>query len=341
MTDFFDLDTDTQAGLMERLARENLGYWGAEGGDLELIKYRENAVFKLLKPDGTPYALRIHRSGYHSDEALKSELQWMSALNEAGIHVPVLVPALDGQSFVVASADGLPGPHQIDVFEWVEGSQLGSVEEGVSDPDIVTHTYHTIGALAAKLHNQATAWTPPAGFVRHSWDAEGLVGEQPFWGRFWELGSLTQEQVALLVQARDRLYADLSAYAATPGHEQRYSLIHADFVSENLMVEGDDVRLIDFDDAGFGWHLFELATAVYWEMEDDYYPAAWSALVDGYRLHRDLPDSQLRYMPLFTLARSFTYLGWVHTRSETETAKELAPLIIAKACRLARSYLED
>ena len=29
------------------------------------------------------------------------------------------------------------------------------------------------------------------------------------------------------------------------------------------MVQGDRIKLIDFDDAGFGWHLFELATALY------------------------------------------------------------------------------
>jgi Ser/Thr protein kinase RdoA (MazF antagonist) len=339
MTDFFDLDLDAQANRMEQLARNTLPAWGLEGALLELIKYRENAVFKLVKQDGTPYALRVHRGGYHSDEALRSELQWMSAIDEAGIHVPKLVPALDGESFVVASAEGLPGPHQIDLFEWVDGSQLGSVEEGISDPQKIAETYQIIGSQAAKLHNQATGWSPPQGFVRHAWDAEGLVGKEPFWGPFWEMEGLTSEQVTLIISARDRVYADLEAYAATPGNEQRYSMIHADLVSENLMVAGDDVRLIDFDDAGFGWHLFELATAIYWEMEQDYYPAAWSALVEGYRLHRELPDSQLQFMPLFLLARSFTYLGWVHTRSETETAKELAPGIIEKVCRLARSYL--
>ena len=29
-----------------------------------------------------------------------------------------------------------------------------------------------------------------------------------------------------------------------------YSMIDADFAAENIMVDGDDVRLIDFDDAG-------------------------------------------------------------------------------------------
>ena len=116
-------------------------------------------------------------------------------------------------------------------------------------------------------------------------------------------------------------------------------MIHADFVVENLLVEGDTVRLLDFDDAGFGWHLFELATALYFEMEEDFFPRAFDAMIAGYREHRELPDEQVAQMPLFFLARSFTYLGWVHTRSETQTAKELTPMLVSKCCGLARDYL--
>jgi Ser/Thr protein kinase RdoA (MazF antagonist) len=213
------------------------------------------------------------------------------------------------------------------------------VEEGLGDPDSIDRIYHTIGSLAARLHNQATQWRMPEGFTRHAWDADGLAGDNPFWGPFWELEALTAEQRELMIAARDRVHRDLTAYACAPENADRYSMIHADFVAENLMRDGDTVRLIDFDDAGFGWHLFELATALYFEMEQDYFAAAYAALVRGYREHRSLPESQLEHMPLFFLARGFTYLGWVHTRQETETARELTPMLIEKACKLAQAYL--
>ena len=284
--------------------------------------------------------MRIHRAGYHSDEALRSELQWMTALGDYGIRVPTLVPCRNGAPFAVVAGGGVPEPRQVDIFEWVDGRQLGSAEEGVGDSGAISDTYHTIGALAAQLHNQASDWCVPDDFVRHAWDAPGLVGPEPFWGPFWELAALTAEQRELLQTARDKVNVDLGAYAARPENADRYSLIHADFVAENLMVDGDTVRLIDFDDSGYGWHLFELATALYFEMEADYYREAYDALIEGYRQHRALPDTQLAYLPLFFLARSFTYLGWVHTRFETETARELTPVLVDKACKLAREYLQ-
>lgn len=339
MTDFYQLNDAGQAQAMGILAREALQQWGLQGSELDLIKYRENAVFKLTTTGGVRYALRIHRYAYHNDAQLRSELQWMSALSENGISVPTLVPTITDEPFAVVTVSDVPEPRQVDVFEWVDGEQLGTAEEGISDPKAVADNYHTIGSLTARLHNQATGWSAPEGFTRHAWDVDGLVGEEPFWGPFWELEALSAEEKALLLEARERVKQDLTAYHAVPENSGRYSMIHADCVGENLMVEGDRVRLIDFDDAGFGWHLFDLATALYFEMDEPHFQAAFDALIAGYRQHRDLPGEQVAQLPLFFLARGFTYLGWVHTRSETQTAKELTPALVEMACKRAREYL--
>lgn len=338
--EFYQLDDAGQAAAMQVLADAALAQWGLQGSQLELIKYRENGVFKVLTPQGQRYALRIHRHAYHSDDELRSELQWLSALKVEGISVPQMLPATSGELFLTLQVDEVPEPRQVDIMAWLEGEQLGSIEDGLASDGRVEKIYHTIGGLAARLHNQATGWALPEGFSRHAWDAQGLLGDNPFWGRFWELAALTGDERALLLRARDRVRDDLASYARDPASADRYSLIHADFVVENLLVDGDTVRLIDFDDAGFGWHLFELATALHFEMEEDFFPAAFEAMITGYREHRDLPDSQLAHMPLFFLARSFTYLGWVHTRGETQTAKELTPMLVEKCCTLARRYLE-
>ena len=339
-TDFYARDAAGQAQCMRELASAALAHWGLAATDMHLIKYRENAVFRVELADGRRVALRIHRHAYHSDAELHSELQWLDALAAAGIPVPQILPAQDGSLFRNVRVPAVPEARQVDIFAWVEGRQLGSVEAGVElDLPTVRGIYRTIGTLAARLHEHSTRWTLPEGFVRHAWDADGLAGATPFWGRFWELEQLNDEERSLLVQARDAVHAGLSAYGSDPANDGRYGLIHADLVAENLLVDGADVRLIDFDDAGFGWHLFELATALYFESDAPHFETAFAALVEGYRSVRDLPEAQLAHMPLFFAARSFTYLGWIHTRPETETARTLGPMLIDMACRAARRYL--
>lgn len=337
MTQFYALTPDEQATRLQDLAHAALTHWSLGRCELQLIKCRENAVFAVATPKGERYALRVHRAGYHSDAELRSELQWMGALQAAGFAVPELVPTRSGSSFLTLQHDGVPEPRQVDIFKWIEGSQLGNVGDDVSaSATELPRTFRTIGRLAARLHNHAETWPRPPGFTRHAWDAEGLVGETPFWGQFWELAGVSPDERALIVRTRDRLRDELGALDRSPAV---YGLIHADFAPENLLVDGEHIRLLDFDDAGYGWHLFELATSLYFHLGQPYYPAIHEATVAGYREERALPDSQLALLPMFFAARAFTYLGWVHTRYETETAREMTPMLVELACRVARDYL--
>ena len=61
-----------------------------------------------------------------------------------------------------------------------------------------------------------SGWQRPTGFRRHAWDAAGLIGEQPLWGRFWELAALTPGQKDLLDRARALIAGGLAAYGMKP-----------------------------------------------------------------------------------------------------------------------------
>lgn len=322
---------------MHALALTALRDWDLKVVNLTPIKVRENAVFRIDLAGGARAVLRVHRSGYHSDAELQSEFLWMRALEVAGIPVPRVIRSRQGRDFEVIGMPTMHDRRQIDVFEWIEGRQLGSVESGVSGADAaIAGQYHMIGSIAARMHNQTAAWQHPAGFRRHAWDAAGLVGEQPFWGRFWELAELTAGQKGLLMHARTNIAVELAAYGT---NADRYGLIHADLVPENLLIDGHRVRVIDFDDAGFGWHLFELVTSLYFISGDGIYPTARDALIRGYRSERELSEQTLEWLPLFLAVRGTTYLGWVHTRRGSDTARELMPFLVERACAVAEEYL--
>ena len=139
-----------------------------------------------------------------------------------------------------------------------------------------------------------------------------------------------------MIKTRERVRQELSNYAQS---SENYSMIHADMVAENVMVDGEHIRLIDFDDAGFGWHLFEIATSLYFSHSDKYFDQLIDSYIGGYRSERELSDEELSALPLFMMARATTYLGWVHTRKETETAQELTPMLVEMACSMAEDYL--
>ncbi len=73
---FLALPAEAQRRGLTRLAHAALSQWDVRAQAPELIKHRENAVFKVMAPGGGAAVLRVHRQGYHSDASLRSELAW-------------------------------------------------------------------------------------------------------------------------------------------------------------------------------------------------------------------------------------------------------------------------
>jgi Ser/Thr protein kinase RdoA (MazF antagonist) len=227
--------------------------------------------------------------------------------------------------------------YQCDLLSWVDGQPLGSAEErSYADNDAVARTYLAAGQLAARLHDHSAGWRLPADFERHSWDEAGCLGPSALWGDWNDNQDLTVAERELLAAAVPRALATLAAFGKA---SDRYGLIHSDFVPDNLLDDGTRTVIIDFDDCGFGWHLWELATAVFWHFGAETYDPALESLVDGYRQHRSLPDEHLDLLPAFLFVRGLVYLGWCHTRRETETAAEIYDFVVETTSAMAERLL--
>jgi Ser/Thr protein kinase RdoA (MazF antagonist) len=231
----------------------------------------------------------------------------------------------------------VPQPRRCDILDWVEGVPLGSIEEGVSgSAEAKARTYYTIGTMAARIHDFGAVWSPPEGFRLPSWDGETLVGDEPAWGRFWELDCLDEAQRAVVLRTRDRVRGQLDDFGRT---DDRFGLIHGDFLPENILVADDRPYLIDFNDSGTSWYLFEFATSLFFLQTDPDFETICTALMEGYRSIRPQPVGYEEMMPTLLIARGLSYLGWPHSRPEIEEARELAPLLAGWVVELCEQYL--
>ncbi len=97
-----------------------------------------------------------------------------------------------------------------------------------------------------------------------------------------------------------------------------FSMIHADLHHHNVLVDGERLTVIDFDDAGFGWHQYDIAVALYHSQATSNVAAVERAFVDGYRAKRAISDEALALVPMFQLIRGVAIIGWKHLRPEVE-----------------------
>lgn len=323
---------------IRRLAKSALHHWGDSNYEPILIKHRENTVFKVVDGAGNPAVLRVHRPGYHDRKALSSELAWMSMLSLNGFELPQPIPSLDGR-LLVEIDDPVLGPRHLDMLSWMQGVPLGELGVPLTwSRERLQSIFFELGRSAARLHRISNAWTLPPDFTRHAWDRDGLLGETPFWGAFWALEELSGEQRDLIAEFRRTAANRLDEYQRNGGG---YGLIHADLVRENVLVDGDIVRLIDFDDAGFGWHMFEIATILHKNRWEPDYPIIEKSVLAGYGSVSPLRQEDRDALPLFLALRSLTYLGWVDARrQEPGILEKIEPHITdAEAC--CRRFLES
>lgn len=286
---------------------------------------RENTVYRVETPQG-PAALRLRRPGLRSHAEIQSELQWMAALNEADLIVPRPIPTRNG--LYTHEADGIVA----DMVGWLEGSPMGIDGALMDVPDLVDR-YHALGASAARLHDVSDAWAGAASVCRPSWDAEGLLGDAPLWGRFWENPSLTAAEQSLIWTARTRALQHLNALSDALD----FGLIHADLTPENVIFGPNGPAIIDFDDGGWGFRAFELATIANRAVRRDDGEHLIAAMLQGYISIR---PADTHALPLFQLLRAFTYLGWIIPRIGEPGGKERAERFRDFANKLARNYLE-
>jgi Ser/Thr protein kinase RdoA (MazF antagonist) len=301
-----------QIGQLRRIAVRALDAYPLTDPTLKFVTHGENTTFRVsARAEGGAverFLLRVHRPMRHgrfvdSTAAITSELRWLVALRaETDLSVPQPLLTRDGELTTTASAPGVPQPRICSVLRWMDGYRRTRLPRPVY--------LHRLGGAMARLHNHADTWQCPTGFVRIRWDWETFFGDTMEYvginaARVWDLLPddlrLTFDRVAVAArQAMTRLGDGPAAVG----------LIHADLHLENALFAGDDVKLIDFDDCGIGYRVYDLAVAL-WELRHrDDHEAFRTALIDGYTAHRSLSPEHIGYLDTFIAVREVAFGLW-------------------------------
>jgi Ser/Thr protein kinase RdoA (MazF antagonist) len=292
------------------------------------VRHGENTTYRVTAGDGLRYALRVHRPGYQTAQAIRSELAWMESLRCSGIRTPAPVPGIDGDPLQTATAHAGCTRTAV-LFHWIDGVPLSAV--GQVEP------WSRLGELMARVHGHARSWKRPAWFTRPAWDAEALVGDEPRWGPADPNHVFKAEDRAALEACRAEVRARLALIGTG---SDRFGLIHGDLGFENVLV-GDDgsVAIIDFDDSGESWYGHEFAVALYPHEGSSGLGERRDALVEGYRRVTGLPGDVLAELPTFLMARRIQTLGWVFSRGETAHAQRQRDRRLRSTPQAARDFL--
>ena len=326
-----EIPLDSLLKSVQRLAEASLSLWDLpDGATLRLINVSENVTYRVEAAGGYRAILRVHRKDYHTRRAIECELAWLKALDEERVlSTHRCYPGRNGDVIQSATIDGLAGARFLVLFSYLDGAppdETGDMAAGFTE----------LGAIAARCHEHVLGWQKPDNFERLVWDADAVFGSSPTWGN-WRDGPQVDEAVrAVLERVEQVVRARLHAFGKAP---ERYNLIHADMRFANLLVDAKGTRLIDFDDCGFGWFLYDFAAAISFIEDDPRVPELKAAWLRGYRTVRRLSEADEAEMDTFIMLRRMALLAWIGSHSEAPEPQALAPGFAATTARLGEAYL--
>ena len=308
MTDFDSFSHEEQLPLLLELAVKATGTYDLPSGlSVKLINLSENATYKVEAPDGRRLALRVHRDGYHSKAAIASELTWLMDLRSSGVvTTPAPVKGPDGEVIQVISHPRMKRPRNIVLFDWESGLEPGMGENLIKP-------FKILGEVTARMHKHTQSWKRPLWFTRLTWEFDTSLGEdKPHWGRWRDGMGVVAAKEKLFCRTVELIGKRLKAYGKTA---ERFGLIHCDLRLANLLMDGNAVKVIDFDDCGFGWFMYDAATPLSFYEHEPQVPELIEAWKEGYRRVTALSKADENEIPTFIMLRRLLLVAWMRFAS--------------------------
>ena len=323
-------EADVSTNILNKIAQSAISRYSLpDGAKPTLINISENATYRIDDPaTGHRWALRIHREGYHSPKAIASELAWLAALEEQGAaRVPTALPGSDDELIQSISVDGLERPRNVVLFSWENGAEPANNDAA---------GFEKLGETAAKMHAHVKSWLCPVWFERHTWDFETSLGSKPHWGSWRDGMGMTPEIEAVLAKTVTVIEKRLEHFGKGP---DVFGLVHGDMRLANLLIDDGIVKVIDFDDCGFSWFLYDCATTVSFFEDAPEVPDLVAAWVRGYRRFGKLSAEQEAEIETFIMLRRILLVAWIGSHSETDLAKSMGVSYTQGTVPLCERYL--
>ena len=319
--------------LIERLRQGAIGLldkWELNPQtNVELLTISENATFRAEEPGSRRLiVLRVYRPGYHTQQEIESELDWIVALRQEEI-VETPEPLVVKTGGLLTSFE-LEGEHRFVVaftfMTGVEPPPTANLNSG----------FEQLGAISARLHQHVRSWKRPTAFVRKIWNFDTTVGPKSHWGDWRFAPKLTKDGEQLLEKTCLKLKRQLNEFGEGSA---KFGLIPAALRLANLLVEGDRLGIIDFDDCGFGWFGYDFAAAVSFLERESIIAELEDSWIQGYRSVTSLSEESVNMLPSFVMLRRLLLTAWIGSHPETPTAKEVAETYTTGTLMLADNFL--
>ena len=263
--------------------------FGVEVENLKKLGSFESFVYEFMK-NGRGQILKITHDKHRSKNAILGELEWVNHLAENNITVAHPIPLENGEmvgSITVEDTDFFTY-----CFEKVNGTHPDLSQDN-------TALFDKWGRITGEMHAATKKYTPSIPAVkRHGWEGEISKDVEKH---------IPASQPGVIEKCKQLQ----SKMATFPIEHDSFGLIHSDLHHGNFYVDGDIIRIFDFDDCHYDWFVYDIAIPLFYVLRDinvgddnlDYAERFLEHFLKGYIEKNSLDSSWLAMIPDFLKLR--------------------------------------
>lgn len=267
--------------------------------DLKLLRDTDDWIYQLRSHEPRKYALKIFRTFKHSEQEISTLGNWLEfASSRVKFHLPV--PVRNHQGNFLSYLQLQEKQYAFIVCVWVEGEPVSTI--------MTRENIEKIGSLTACLHDVSEAYKGTGKGLRR-YDSFWLQQASKILLSGAEKVGFSSEKRKDLVSGLQKIQTSMNGLGYTP---RNFGIIHSDLHFSNILLDGENLSVIDFDDAGFGHYLFDIGTT-FNEFADygNRYQSMVESFVQGYQFQRALPQDWKQLVKYFQGVAAVAYAEWV------------------------------
>jgi Ser/Thr protein kinase RdoA (MazF antagonist) len=262
-------------------------------------------IQRITPTEGGDIALRIYPAERADARPIETEIAWLRALADEGLHVPRPIADAQGRFLHRWQPDPAVPPRHAVLLAWLDGR--------MHDRGLTPLRLRRVGTLMARLH-RSSARLVAAGAI--TTDRPAYDSDLHAWAGVTRAGALGREAGAAARAAASRLAEELGKMPTTP---DSHGFVHGDLHQWNLLFARDVAGAIDFTDCGWGHLAMDVAAPLqflrHWLLDQHDHraqaPRLEEALLRGYSDVAPLPPGIERQLDVYVVARMFMSLDWM------------------------------
>lgn len=229
--------------LTEALKTKALNLFSTDAEKFEVVRFFENFVYQY-ESEGTEYILRITHSSHRSMDQVRGELEFIDHLAKGGANV--IVPILSRNGELVEKIEVTDGS------EFYVISYKKALGEYIPYEKRTDEVFRLWGKTIGQMHRLTREFMPSKPqFKRISWFEDDIYIPENY---------ITGKDADIL----EKFNKLLKYVHKLPVEDNSYGLIHSDIHAGNIVWDGKNIKVFDFDDAMYQFFISDLAIVFYY-----------------------------------------------------------------------------